>query len=64
MALIKEMQSCFGSIVDRFYVMVSTLKYKAETQIDLAKSWMRFTISRSPRSTKHDCQARRFDARL
>ena len=39
MALIKEMQSfTYGSIVDRFYVMVSTLKYKAETQIDLAKS--------------------------
>ncbi|WP_158730353.1 MULTISPECIES: hypothetical protein [unclassified Flavobacterium] len=39
MALIKEMQSFgYGSIVDRFYVMVSTLKYKAETQIDLAKS--------------------------
>jgi hypothetical protein len=39
MALIKEMQSfAYGSIVDRFYVMVSTLKYKAETQIDLAKS--------------------------
>jgi hypothetical protein len=39
MALIKEMQSFgYGSIVDRFYVMVSTLKFKAETQIDLAKS--------------------------
>ncbi|WP_144890206.1 hypothetical protein [Flavobacterium tiangeerense] len=39
MALIKEMQSFgYGSIVDRFYLMVSTLKYKAETQIDLAKS--------------------------
>lgn len=39
MALIKEMQSfAYGSILDRFYVMVSTLKFKAETQIDLAKS--------------------------
>ncbi|QZK91683.1 hypothetical protein K5V07_14705 [Flavobacterium sp. CHNK8] len=39
MALIKEMQSFgYGSIIDRFYVMVSTLKFKAETQIDLAKS--------------------------
>ncbi|RTZ08118.1 hypothetical protein EKL98_02025 [Flavobacterium bomense] len=39
MALIKEMQSfVYGSVLDRFYVMVSTLKFKAETQIDLAKS--------------------------
>jgi hypothetical protein len=39
MALIKEMQSfAYGSVLDRFYVMVSTLKFKAETQIDLAKS--------------------------
>jgi hypothetical protein len=39
MALIKEMQSfAYGSLLDRFYVMVSTLKFKAETQIDLAKS--------------------------
>ena len=39
MALIKEMQSfAYGSVLDRFYVMVSTLKFKQETQIDLAKS--------------------------
>ena len=39
MALIKEMQSfAYGSVLDRFYVMVSTLKFKAETQIDLVKS--------------------------
>lgn len=39
MALIKEMQSfAYGSLLDHFYVMVSTLKFKAETQIDLAKS--------------------------
>jgi len=39
MALIKEMQSfAYGSVLDRFYLMVSTLKFKQETQIDLAKS--------------------------
>ncbi len=39
MALIKEMQSfAYGSVLDRFYVMVSTLKFKQETEIDLAKS--------------------------
>lgn len=39
MALIKEMQSfAYGSLIDNFYIMVSTLKYKQETQIDLAKS--------------------------
>ena len=39
MALIKEMQSfAYGSVLDRFYVMVSTLKFKQDTQIDLAKS--------------------------
>ncbi|OAB31416.1 hypothetical protein SAMN05444395_101604 [Flavobacterium fryxellicola] len=39
MALIKEMQSfAYGSVLDRFYVLVSTLKFKAETQIDLSKS--------------------------
>ncbi|MFV5701543.1 hypothetical protein ACM55F_06690 [Flavobacterium sp. XS2P12] len=39
MALIKEMQSfAYGSVVDPFYLMVSTLKYKQETEIDLAKS--------------------------
>ncbi|MGZ9677100.1 hypothetical protein [Flavobacterium sp. GNP001] len=39
MALIKEMQSFgYGSLIDRFYILVSTFKYKAETQIDLAKS--------------------------
>ena len=39
MALIKEMQSfAYGSVVDPFYLMVSTLKFKQETQIDLTKS--------------------------
>ena len=48
MALIKEMQSfVYGSFVDNFYIMVSTLQYKQdpnageqekETPIDLAKS--------------------------
>jgi hypothetical protein len=39
MALIKEMQSfAYGSVLDRFYLMVSTLKFKQETEIDLAKS--------------------------
>ena len=39
MALIKEMQSfAYGSVFDQFYVMISTLKFKQETQIDLTKS--------------------------
>ncbi|MFV5696849.1 hypothetical protein ACM55H_00645 [Flavobacterium sp. ZT3R17] len=39
MALIKEMQSfAYGSVSDHFYLMVSTLKYKKETEIDLKKS--------------------------
>ncbi|MFV8336843.1 hypothetical protein ACNQF7_12275 [Flavobacterium sp. RSP29] len=39
MALIKEMQSfAYGSALDPFYLMVSTLKFKQETQIDLTKS--------------------------
>lgn len=39
MALIKEMQSfAFGNISDNFYIMVSTLKYKAEGEIVLSKS--------------------------
>ena len=39
MALIKEMQSfAYGSLVDNFYIMVSTLKYKKEGEIDLSKS--------------------------
>ncbi len=39
MALIKEMQSfAYGSLVDNFYIMASTLHFKQETQIDLAKS--------------------------
>ncbi|RKS15635.1 hypothetical protein [Flavobacterium sp. 120] len=39
MALIKEMQSfAYGSALDPFYLMVSALKFKQETQIDLAKS--------------------------
>jgi hypothetical protein len=39
MALIKEMQSfAYGTIRDNFYIMISTLKYKKEGEIDLAKS--------------------------
>ncbi|MGM8360728.1 hypothetical protein ACSV4D_02310 [Flavobacterium sp. ARAG 55.4] len=39
MALIKEMQSfVYGSMIDNFYLMVSTFKYKQEGQIDLKKS--------------------------
>jgi hypothetical protein len=39
LALVKEMQSfAYGSLIDNFYLMVSTLKYKQETQIDLKKS--------------------------
>ncbi|MFV5685168.1 hypothetical protein ACM55I_06955 [Flavobacterium sp. GB2R13] len=39
MALIKEMESfVYGSVSDHFYLMVSTLKYKKETEIDLKKS--------------------------
>ena len=39
MALIKEMQSfAYGSLIDNFYIMVSTLHFKQETQIDLEKS--------------------------
>lgn len=38
-ALIKDMQSfAYGSFNDNFYIMVSTLHYKQETKIDLAKS--------------------------
>lgn len=39
MALIKEMQMfSYGGIWDNFYVMVSTNKFKQETQIDLSKA--------------------------
>ena len=39
MALIKEMQLfSYGDIWDNFYVMVSTNKFKQETQIDLSKA--------------------------
>ncbi|KDN55228.1 hypothetical protein [Flavobacterium seoulense] len=39
LALVKEMQSfVYGSMIDQFYLMVSTLKYKQETQVDLKKS--------------------------
>ena len=39
MALIKEMQSfAYGSLSSNFYIMVSTLHYKQETQIELSKS--------------------------
>jgi hypothetical protein len=37
--LVKEMQSfAYGSFVDNFYLMVSTIKYKKEAEIDLKKS--------------------------
>ena len=39
MALIKEMQSFgYGSLLDNFYIMVSTIKYKKEEALDLSKS--------------------------
>ena len=39
LALIKDMQSfAYGSFIDNFYIMVSTLQYKQETKVDLAKS--------------------------
>jgi hypothetical protein len=39
MALIKEMQSFgYGSLLDNFYIMVSTMKYKKEGALDLSKS--------------------------
>lgn len=39
MALIKEMQSFgYGSLLDNFYIMVSTMKYKQETTLDLSKA--------------------------
>ncbi|MGA9639423.1 hypothetical protein, partial [Flavobacterium sp.] len=39
LALVKEMQSFgYGSFIDDFYIMVSTMKYKQDTQIDLKKA--------------------------
>jgi hypothetical protein len=39
MALIKEMQSFgYGSLLDNFYIMVSTMKYKKEGALDLSKA--------------------------
>lgn len=39
MALIKEMQLFgYGSLLDNFYITVSTAKFKAPTEIDLAKA--------------------------
>ena len=39
MALIKEMQSFgYGSLLDNFYIMVSTIKYKQEGTLDLSKA--------------------------
>ncbi len=39
MALIKEMQSfTYGSLIDNFQLMVSTIKYKQEGEVDLSKS--------------------------
>jgi len=44
LALIKEMNSfAYGSFVDNFYLMVSTIKYKQDSTIDLKKS-MEVTI--------------------
>jgi hypothetical protein len=39
LALIKEMQSfAYGSFVDNFYLMVSTINFKQQTTLDLSKS--------------------------
>lgn len=39
LALIKEMQSfAYGGLLENFYLMVSTIKYKQQTEIDLQKS--------------------------
>jgi hypothetical protein len=39
MALIKEMQSFgYGSLLDNFYIIVSTIKYKQEGTLDLSKA--------------------------
>jgi hypothetical protein len=39
LALIRDMQSfVYGSFLDNFYLMVSTINYKQESQIDLKKS--------------------------
>jgi flagellar basal body-associated protein FliL len=39
LALVKEMQSfAYGSFVDNFYLMVSTMKYKQDTETDLSKA--------------------------
>ncbi|MBP6557665.1 MAG: hypothetical protein KA213_04810 [Flavobacterium sp.] len=39
MALIKDMQSfAYGNLTDNFYIMVSTLHFKQQTQIELDKS--------------------------
>ena len=39
MALIKEMQSFgYGSLLDNSYIMVSTMKYKQQTTLDLSKA--------------------------
>ncbi|WP_163398428.1 hypothetical protein [Flavobacterium fluviatile] len=39
MALIKEMQLFgYGSLLDNFYITISTAKFKAETEIDLSKA--------------------------
>ncbi|WPR72387.1 hypothetical protein SLW70_04395 [Flavobacterium sp. NG2] len=39
LALVKEMQSFgYGSFLDNFYIMVSTMKYKQDTQTDLNKA--------------------------
>ncbi|MEO8240150.1 MAG: hypothetical protein ABI576_18740 [Flavobacterium sp.] len=39
MALIKEMQLFgYGSLLDNFYITVSTAKFKAQTEIDLSKA--------------------------
>ena len=39
LALVKEMQSFgYGSFIDDFYIMVSTMKYKQDTQTDLNKA--------------------------
>jgi hypothetical protein len=54
--LVKEMQPLCSFVY--FYLMVSTIKYKQESEIDLKKS-MEVTLN-SPRSAKYDCKTRGF----
>jgi hypothetical protein len=55
--LVKEMQPLCSFVY--FYLMVSTIKYKQESEIDLKKS-MEVTLNRITRSAKYDCKTRGF----